>query len=219
MKKLFFIFAVLLVLGIPSLAQEPHRSDGIWIGLALGSARLNKAFDGETYYVSTGENMIFPIPKFKDGRGFGVACGGKYDYFGMDLSYFGSSHDGEWAGIPWSGRQHIVSMDLKFFPIRRFPILPYLFVGGAFCWLTIEDGVIQPELMKPATYTDFGWRYGAGISFHPVGRLFLRGEIVNTGISYTAVTPKGGDWLTIGGELTGSVRTVMVILGWTIGRN
>jgi|WetSurMetagenome_2_1015567.scaffolds.fasta_scaffold00642_16 hypothetical protein len=224
MKKVIYlnskwlIFVLVIILGNNTIysqqsnRQSEEEASYPYLMITMPINNIGGEFSGED--ALSGENIVIPIEKFKNGIGYGITAGGFVDkHVLLDVTYTRSNHDGEWQTYRFKGYQNLIAMDLKLTPVDKSPVVPYILAGGAFAILKVKEGAITANDLLDVAFKDFAWRLGAGVQVH-IWNVILRADWIYNFIKYTSATPKGKDWSTIDGNLIAPVKSINIGIGY-----
>lgn len=189
-KMMLFVCGV-LVLGLSANGYAADGQftvkNGFYMGMFLAQASVGGNFDDSRYYVSGG--TLYDVPKVDDGQGFGIAMGGRFQRFAIEMLYQRTTHDTHTSFVDIGDQKayyNTIDFNFKFDLAAESRMRPYFLVGFGLPWITIEnseyDGSYSDE-----TFSGIAGNLGAGVAYFFTPRLCLNGEAIYRWASFSNV--------------------------------
>jgi len=147
--------------------REPFEVEtGVYLSALLAHSTIGGDFNGDTMLVGFDEAIL--IPELDGGSGYGLALGQRWKYFGLELNYLQTGYDASVLGVDWGEADaYAINVDLKYFPVPKWRLQPYLLFGLGRAWIDVEDASFDAGGdFDDATFSGSCVNLGAGASYY-----------------------------------------------------
>jgi len=201
-------------------ANEPDFAAELYVGVSFPKFDIGKDFNGRSVYVGAKETVLLPTMT-QDGLGWGasagVVMGTRLVGGGVEFGYLRHAYEASFLDWRSTGTLHLVPLDVRGYLFPAAVLSPYVIVGGAFSWMSLEDCVIRSDGTEDATFKVFGKHVGAGIMLNLPFHVFLRAEAVYRWIRFYSASIPGEDWAVLEPSANASGVSYVVSAGYQWG--
>lgn len=175
---------------------------------------LSGGFNGDDMLIS--DKYLFPLPKFDNGSGWGIALGFGLNHLGWEINYTRTKHTGSMTDFSdkWVAHQNIVVIDGQLSPFKHSHVRPYLTAGGGYIWLIVDEGAISESDLLDATYGQFLIRAGLGLQVY-FWHIYLNANWIYNYAIYSSVAAGGNPEIYMEGDdrVSGIVQSLNLGIG------
>jgi hypothetical protein len=154
-------------------AQQGYARQSVYVGVSgnFGFTLEGTSFNGETAYKQVDGDELFILPRLDKQNALRGVLGFRAPWFGLEVSYDRSRHDGTYQGTSTSVLFNAINIDARVFFLRRHRIQPHALIGIAFPWVDVSNGSSLSGVTGEATYRGQGMNTEAGVTVFLIPRV------------------------------------------------